>query len=85
MQASAAARFPSAARFPPAAGSWDSLRALCQAAPPMPVPVAPGPVPVAPGLCQVCTGPARHGCARCYQCELHAQSAPGLLADAKSL
>ncbi len=75
MQASAAARFPSAARFPPAAGSWDSLRALCQAAPPMPVPVA-------PGLCQVCTGPARHGCARCYQCELHAQ---GLLADAKSL
>jgi hypothetical protein len=30
----------------------------------------------------VCKGPARRGCARCFQCELHAQSAPGLLADA---
>jgi hypothetical protein len=71
MQASAAARSPSAA------GSWDGLRAMCQAAPPVPGPVA-------PGLCQVCKGPARRGCARCYQCELHVQSAPGLLADAKS-
>ena len=33
------------------------------------------------GLCQVCKGPARPGYARCFQCELHAQSAPGLLAD----
>ena len=72
MQASAAARSPSAA------GSWDGLRAMCRAAPPVPGPAA-------PGLCQVCKGPARRGCARCYQCELHAQSAPGLLADAKSL
>jgi hypothetical protein len=30
----------------------------------------------------VCQGPARPGYARCFQCELHAQSAPGLLADA---
>jgi hypothetical protein len=36
----------------------------------------------APGLCQACKGPARPGYARCFQCELHAQSAPGLLADA---
>jgi hypothetical protein len=33
------------------------------------------------GLCLVCRGPVRPGYARCYQCELHAQSAPGLLAD----
>ena len=36
----------------------------------------------APGRCRVCQGPARPGYARCFQCELHAQSAPGLLADA---
>ena len=36
----------------------------------------------APGLCRACRGPARPGYARCFQCELHAQSAPGLLADA---
>jgi len=69
MQASAAARSLSAA------GSWDGLRAMCRAVPPVPGLVA-------PGLCQVCKGPARRGCARCYQCELHVQSAPGLLADA---
>ena len=64
-----------AASGPAAAGPWDGLRALC----------GPGPwVPrlAAPGLCRVCRGPARRGCARCFQCELHAQSAPGLLADA---
>ncbi len=33
-------------------------------------------------MCQACQGPARPGYARCFQCELHAQSAPGLLADA---
>jgi hypothetical protein len=48
---------------------------MCRAAPSVPGPLA-------PGLCQVCKGSARRGCARCYQCELHAQSAPGLLADA---
>jgi len=41
------------------------------------------PVPrlAAAGLCQACKGPARPGYTRCFQCELHAQSAPGLLAD----
>jgi hypothetical protein len=33
------------------------------------------------GLCLVCAGPVRAGYLRCFQCDLHAQSAPGLLAD----
>ncbi len=33
------------------------------------------------GLCLVCRGPVRAGYLRCFQCDLHAQSAPGLLAD----
>jgi hypothetical protein len=33
------------------------------------------------GLCATCWGPAHPGHARCYQCELHAQCAPGSLAD----
>ena len=33
------------------------------------------------GLCLVCRGPARSGYLRCFQCDLHAESAPGLLAD----
>jgi hypothetical protein len=55
--------------------TWDGLRALCQAVPPVPCAVA-------SGVCQVCKGPARPGYAHCFQCELHAQSAPGMLADA---
>ena len=47
---------------------------MCRAALPVPGPAA-------SAVCQVCSGPARTGYARCYQCELHAQSAPGLLAD----
>ena len=39
------------------------------------------PVPGGLGLCVVCLGPARAGCSRCYQCELHAECAPGGLAD----
>jgi hypothetical protein len=31
--------------------------------------------------CAVCSGPARPGSARCYQCNLHAELAPGVLAD----
>ncbi|HYB86339.1 MAG TPA: hypothetical protein VEC76_05775 [Streptosporangiaceae bacterium] len=54
--------------------TWDVLRAMGQAGRPVPRPV--------PGRCRVCTGPARRGYARCFQCELHAQCAPGLLADA---
>jgi hypothetical protein len=42
----------------------------------------PAGLPAAPaGLCLVCRGPARAGYLRCFQCDLHAQSAPGLLAD----
>ncbi len=39
------------------------------------------PPPGRPGRCRTCQGPARRGYSRCFQCELHAQSAPGLLAD----
>jgi hypothetical protein len=72
-----AARPPraSAACSPSVAGTWDGLRAMRPAR--RPVPRSP-----APGLCQACQGPARPGYPRCFQCELHAQSAPGLLADA---
>ncbi len=41
------------------------------------------PLPPGPGVCAVCRGPARTDYLRCFQCGLHAQSAPGrLLADA---
>jgi hypothetical protein len=41
-----------------------------------------GGLPAVPaGLCLVCRGPVRSGYLRCFQCDLHAQSAPGLLAD----
>jgi len=53
--------------------AWDGLRAIGPAERPAPHRV--------PGRCRVCTGPARPGYARCFQCELHAQCAPGLLAD----
>lgn len=65
---------------PPAGPSvlaWDSFRARVRrqtASPPVP---APGTA----GNCRACQGPAHPGYARCFQCELHAQSAPGLLAD----
>jgi hypothetical protein len=39
------------------------------------------PPPGAPGLCAVCHGAAPPGCARCFQCALHAELAPGGLAD----
>jgi len=68
MQASAAPRSSAAAT------AWEGLRTRCREGLPVPGP--------GPGRCRVCQGPARPGYARCYQCELHAQSAPGLLADA---
>ena len=60
------------------AGRWESLRAwrareLC--------PPRSGPPALLAGLCLVCAGPVRPGYLRCFQCDLHAQSAPGLLAD----
>jgi len=64
-----------AARSPSAAGTWAGLRAMRPPGPPVPRSAA-------PGLCRACQGPARPGYVRCFQCELHAQSAPGLLADA---
>jgi hypothetical protein len=60
------------------AGRWESLLArrtqeLC--------PPRSGPPALLAGLCLVCAGPVRPGYLRCFQCDLHAQSAPGLLAD----
>jgi hypothetical protein len=40
------------------------------------------PAPGASGLCLTCFGPAAAGRARCFQCELHGQCAPGSLASA---
>jgi hypothetical protein len=42
---------------------------------------APGPLVGGPGVCASCRGPARRGCARCFHCQLHTETAPGLLAD----
>jgi hypothetical protein len=39
------------------------------------------PAPFAPGLCRTCFGPAQPGSARCFQCRLHAECAPGSLAS----
>jgi hypothetical protein len=45
-------------------------------------PLAGGHRPKPAGLCAACRGPARSGFTRCFHCDLHAESAPGLLADA---
>ena len=56
---------------------WDRLRGLAfQQAGGLSVPS-----PSAPGLCVTCFGPARAGRARCFQCDLHRQCAPGSLAS----
>lgn len=69
------------ARMLPAARSteaaWGMLRSLSAGH----ARLLSAPRPGCPGLCIVCRGPARAGCSRCYQCELHAESAPGGLAD----
>jgi len=56
---------------------WDILRARARAAT-VALPAVPGP---GPGVCACCRGAARPGFARCFHCRLHAESAPGLLAD----
>jgi len=57
---------------------WESLRAR---RPHELTPSPSGPSALLAGLCLVCAGPVRAGYLRCFQCDLHAQSAPGLLAD----
>jgi hypothetical protein len=77
---------PSMALMPPAITSsqataavtgWDALRARAQAATAgLATPPEPG-----PGVCASCRAPLRRGYARCFQCDRHAESAPGMLAD----
>jgi hypothetical protein len=56
---------------------WDALRARAQAATAgLATPAEPG-----PGVCASCRAPLRRGYARCFPCDLHAQNAPGMLAD----
>jgi hypothetical protein len=56
---------------------WDALRACaCAVTAGLPAPADPG-----PGVCASCRGPIRRGYTYCFQCGLHAESAPGLLAD----
>jgi hypothetical protein len=40
------------------------------------------PLPPGPGVCAACRGPAHPDYLRCFHCGLHAEGAPGLLADA---
>jgi hypothetical protein len=56
---------------------WDVLRARARAVT-AGLPGVPGP---GPGVCASCRGPARRGYAHCFNCGLHAETAPGLLAD----
>jgi len=69
----------SAAAPPGRAGvlPWEILRTRARAAT-AGLPAVPGP---GPGVCVCCRGPAGRGFARCFHCHLHAESAPGLLAD----
>ena len=53
------------------------LRALVRAQEPL----LSAPQAMSSWLCSVCRGPTGRGSARCYQCDLHAQCAPGCLAD----
>src|ERR1700738_4351480 len=57
--------------------TWDRLRAAAARH----APWLRAPLPARPGCCAVCTGPPRPGFLRCFQCSLHRQGAPGLLAD----
>src|SRR5487761_1078126 len=56
---------------------WDRLRAAARRQ----APRLRAPLPAGPGCCAVCRGPARPGYQRCFQCALHRQGGPGLLAD----
>jgi hypothetical protein len=58
-------------------GAWEILRAAVTRR----LAVAWVPLAAAAGACPCCYGPLRPGNARCFQCDLHTQTAPGLLAD----
>jgi endonuclease III len=61
----------------PGSESWASLRAqVSRRAAGLAAPGPPG-----PEQCRTCRGPAQPGYTRCFQCRLHAESAPGSLAD----
>lgn len=67
--------------------AWDILRRRLRSLYPLgPYPSGPSISPVGsaicPEICTVCRGPARPGCARCYQCARHDLLGPGMLADA---
>jgi hypothetical protein len=64
-------------RVPDPIRIWDWIRARAAAERPACAPHA----RASAARCRACTGPVRPGYTRCFQCELHAQSAPGLLAD----
>jgi hypothetical protein len=68
---------PAPARQPAGRLTWRELSDLVQHQ----APLLSGPWPDLPGLCAVCHGPAAIGSARCFQCDLHSQCAPGSLAD----
>jgi hypothetical protein len=68
---------PNIARMLSPTGHWDTLRALAvKRAGPLTDPAAAG-----AGLCATCRAPVRGGYTRCFTCALHAETAPGLLAD----
>lgn len=56
---------------------WEALRARARAV----TAGLPGVPEPGPGVCASCRGPARRGFTRCYHCMMHAEVAPGLLAD----
>ncbi len=60
-----------------APAGWSHLRALVRAQEPM----LSAPQATSSRLCSVCRGPCGRRSARCYQCDLHLQCAPGSLAD----
>jgi hypothetical protein len=68
---------PAVTSGPDGALPWQVLRSRARAAT-AGLPAVPEP---GPGVCASCRGPARRGFACCFHCGLHAQAAPGLLAD----
>src|SRR5260221_8844935 len=60
-----------------APAGWPRLRALVRAQEPL----LSAPQAMSSWLCAVCRGPCGRRSARCYQCDLHLQCAPGSLAD----